>query len=71
MHRRSEKRKEIEYGIPRQERIFGISRNNKSLPCPFQPVLCQESYCPECQKYLDWQRRKKSSIVQPLFNRSY
>jgi len=51
---------EIEYGIPKQERTFGISRNNKSLLCPFQVVVCQESYCSECQMYLDWQRRKSS-----------
>jgi len=69
MHNRPEKIKriemsaEIEYGIPKQERTFGISRNNKSLLCPFQAVVCQESYCSECQMYLDWQRIKSSSSV--------
>jgi len=39
-------------GLPKQERIFSISRNNKGLPCPFKPILCQEGYCKECQIYL-------------------
>ena len=66
MHNRPEKIKkiempaEIEYGIPKQERTFGISRNNKSLLCPFQAVVCQESYYSECQMHLNWQRRKNS-----------
>lgn len=49
---------EIKDNISRQERIFGISRNNKGLPCPFKQALCQEGYCSECQIYLDWQKWK-------------
>jgi hypothetical protein len=28
--------------------------NNKGLPCPFKPIICQEGFCKECQIYLDW-----------------
>ncbi len=39
----------------KQERILGISDNNKGLWCPFKAVFCQESYCQDCQTYLDYQ----------------
>ena len=48
---------EVESNIPKVERTFDISRNNKGLPCPFRAVLCQEGYCHECQIYLDWLRK--------------
>ena len=35
---------EAEDNMPREERIFSISGNNKRLRCPFQPTLCQEGY---------------------------
>ena len=39
----------------KQERILGISNNNKGLWCPFKAVFCQEGYCQDCQVYLDYQ----------------
>jgi len=48
---------EIKDNISEQERVFGISRNNKGLLCPFKRTLCQEGYCSECQIYLDWQKQ--------------
>lgn len=47
----------IERDMPTGKRIFGISRNNKGLPCPFEPILCQEGYCHACQIYPNWQRK--------------
>jgi len=44
--------------MPNRERIFSISSNNKGLPCPFKPILCQEGYCHGCQIYLDWLKAK-------------
>lgn len=46
----------------KENRISGISRNNKGMSCPFKPIACQESYCHECQIYLDWLREKGSSV---------
>jgi len=48
--------------MPKQKRIFNISANNKGLPCPFKPILCQEGYCHGCQIYLDWQKKHKREI---------
>ena len=42
----------------KQERMFGISGNNKGLMCPFKGVVCQEGYCTECQICLDWLKLK-------------
>lgn len=43
------------------ERTFSVSSNNKGLPCPFKPILCQEGYCHGCQIYLDGLREKGSN----------
>jgi hypothetical protein len=40
----------------REQRVFGISKNNKGLPCPFKQITCQEGYCSECLIYLEWQK---------------
>ncbi len=47
-----------------RERIFGISINNKGLPCPFKSIICQEGYCYLCQIYLDWHRKGKGKRRQ-------
>ncbi len=39
--------------MSKQERVFGVSSNNKGLPCSFQRILCQEGFCHNCQIYLD------------------
>ena len=49
--------------MSKQERIFGISRDNKGLMCPFQPIVCQEGYCKACQIYLDWQKRGEIVVI--------
>ncbi|KKN86972.1 hypothetical protein LCGC14_0262410 [marine sediment metagenome] len=39
--------------MSQQQRVFGVANNNKGLPCPFTPILCQEGSCHQCQIYLD------------------
>ena len=43
--------------VAKQEGLPRASGNNKGLPCPFKPTLCQEGYCNECQIYPDWQKQ--------------
>ena len=38
--------------MPKDERMFTMSGNNKGMWCPFKPILCQEGYCHGCQIYL-------------------
>lgn len=45
------------------ERVFSISSNNKGLPCPFKPILCQEGYCHGCLIYLDWQKLGEMVVI--------
>jgi len=47
--------------MPREERIFSISGNNKGLLCPFKLIICLEGYCHQCQIYFDWQKEESSS----------
>jgi len=47
--------------MPKEERIFSISGNNKGLLCPFKLILCLEGYCHQCQIYFDWQKEVSSS----------
>jgi len=50
--------------MPKQERIFTPSGNNKGLMCPFKPTLCQEEgSCKECQIYLDWQKGGEFVVI--------
>ena len=56
--------------MPKQERIFNISRNNKGLTCPYKPILCQEGHCRECQIYLDWQKLGRSGSFARLVGKS-
>lgn len=49
--------------MPKQERMFTISGNNKGLMCAFKPVVCQEGYCHECQIYLDWQKQEEILVI--------
>lgn len=47
----------------KETRISSIHVNNKGASCLFKPIACQESYCYECQIYLDWLREKGSSVA--------
>ena len=49
--------------MPREERIFSMSGNNKGLWCPFKAISCQEGYCHECQIYLDWQKQGEMIVI--------
>lgn len=43
-----------------EKRVFGISKNNKGLPCPFKNTICEEGFCKGCEIYLShcWEIRK-------------
>jgi len=49
-----------------KERVFSISGDNKGLQCPFQPIICQNGYCEDCQIYLDWQERGEILVICAL-----
>ena len=48
---------------PQHKRMFNLAGNNRGLPCPFSPVVCQEGYCHQCQIYLDWQKREDAGFL--------
>ncbi len=57
------KKKEGRGYMPKGERKFTISGNNKDLWCPFKSFLCQRGYCHQCQIYLDWQKRGEMIVI--------